>query len=72
MAHALQTLTVGAVRLARPEFRLAARSLANRYSSLATIIGSFKSAVTRRVNEMRGTPAVAVWQRGYRDHVVER
>jgi REP element-mobilizing transposase RayT len=38
--------------------------------SLATIVGAFKSACTRRINEMRNTPTLPVWQRNYFEHVV--
>lgn len=38
--------------------------------SLPTVIGGLKSGVTRRVNEIRGTPGVGFWQNGYHDHVV--
>jgi REP element-mobilizing transposase RayT len=38
--------------------------------SLPTIIRSFKSAVTRRINEMRDTPGMPVWQRNYYEHVI--
>lgn len=41
---------------------------------LGTIIGSFKSAVTKKVNLSRGeaclAPTTSVWQRGYYEHVV--
>jgi REP element-mobilizing transposase RayT len=37
---------------------------------LGSIVGSFKSAVTKRVNENRGTPGVPVWQRNYYEHVI--
>ncbi len=40
---------------------------------LGTIIGSFKSAVTRQINLCRGEACLAptrVWQRGYYEHVV--
>jgi REP element-mobilizing transposase RayT len=40
--------------------------------SLATILGSFKSACTKRINELRDVRGVPVWQRGYYDHVVRR
>jgi len=39
-------------------------------SSLATIVGSFKSATTRQINELRQTPAFSVWQRNYYEHVI--
>ena len=38
--------------------------------SLPTIIRSFKSAATQRVNQSRGTPGTTVWQRNYYEHVV--
>ena len=38
--------------------------------SLPTVIRSFKSAVTKRVNLMRGTPGSPLWQRNYYEHVV--
>ena len=38
--------------------------------SLGSIVGSFKSAVTKQVNENRGTRGVAVWQRNYYEHVI--
>ena len=38
--------------------------------SLGAIVGSFKSAVTKRVNENCGTPGAPVWQRNYYEHVI--
>ena len=38
--------------------------------SLPTIVRYFKSAVTRRINDPRGTPYMAVWQRNYYEHVI--
>lgn len=38
--------------------------------SIPTIIRSFKSAVTKRVNEIRGASGLAVWQRNYYEHIV--
>jgi len=38
--------------------------------SVGSIIAGFKSAVTKRINEQRGTPKVPVWQRNYYEHVV--
>ncbi len=38
--------------------------------SLGAIVGSFKSAVTRRINELRGTPGARVWQRNYYEHII--
>jgi putative transposase len=41
-----------------------------RSGSVAAIVGSFKSATTRRVNRIRGTPQAPFWQRGYYEHVI--
>ncbi len=41
-----------------------------RIPTLADIVGAFKSAVTRRLNELRGTPAARLWQRSYYEHVI--
>jgi len=38
--------------------------------SIATIVRSFKSAVTKRINEHRGTPGAPVWQRNYFEHII--
>lgn len=38
--------------------------------SLGIIVGSFKSAVPKRINEQRGTPGVTVWQRNYFEHII--
>lgn len=38
--------------------------------SLGSFIAGYKSAVTKRINRMRGTPGAPVWQRNYHDHIV--
>lgn len=38
--------------------------------SPGTIIGSYKSAVTKHVNDLRHTPGATVWQRNYHDHII--
>jgi len=38
--------------------------------SLGAIIGSFKAASARRINQVRHTPGGAVWQRNYFEHIV--
>jgi len=40
------------------------------HGSLPTIIRSLKSAVSKRINRLGGTPAGSVWQRGYYEHVI--
>ena len=40
-----------------------------RAGSLGAIVGSFKSAVTRRINALRGGGGT-VWQRNYHEHVI--
>ena len=38
--------------------------------SLPTIIRSFKSAATKRMNELRKTPGQLFWQRNYYEHII--
>ena len=38
--------------------------------SLGTIIGSFKTATAKRINNIRQTPGAAVWQRNYYEHII--
>jgi len=38
--------------------------------SIPTVIRSYKSAVTRGINEMRGTASAGVWQRNYWEHII--
>ncbi len=38
--------------------------------SLPAIVRAFKSATTRRTNELRGTPGIPLWQRNYYEHVI--
>jgi REP element-mobilizing transposase RayT len=38
--------------------------------SVGAIVGSFKSAVTKRINECRAAPSEPVWQRNYYEHVI--
>ena len=38
--------------------------------TLAEIIRGFKTFSARRINELRATPGVPVWQRNYYEHVV--
>lgn len=38
--------------------------------SLGMIVGAFKSASTKRINEIRGTPGALLWQRNYFEHVI--
>jgi putative transposase len=38
--------------------------------SLPTIVRSFKSAATKRINVVRGTPGARLWQSNYYEHVI--
>lgn len=38
--------------------------------SLGSFIAGFKSAATRRINSVRGTPGVPVWQRNYYERII--
>ena len=38
--------------------------------SIPTIVRSFKSAATKRINELRQTPGAKLWQRNYWEHII--
>jgi REP element-mobilizing transposase RayT len=38
--------------------------------SLSSFVAGFKSSVTKRINEIRKTPGLAVWQRNYFEHII--
>ena len=38
--------------------------------SLATVMRSFKSAVTKQINQLRDNPGTSVWQRNYYERVI--
>ena len=38
--------------------------------SLSAIVRSFKSAASREINALRGTPAAPVWQRNYYERII--
>ena len=38
--------------------------------SLPTIVRSFKSAATKRINERRNEPGMKFWQRNYYEHII--
>ncbi|MFH1855730.1 MAG: transposase [Candidatus Omnitrophota bacterium] len=42
----------------------------NRKQTLSSFVAGFKSAATKRINALRGTPKQPVWQRSFYDHVI--
>ncbi len=38
--------------------------------SIGAFVAGFKSATAKRINEMRRTPGVPVWQRNYYEHII--
>jgi putative transposase len=38
--------------------------------SIGSFIAGFKSACTKRINELRGAPGAKLWQRNYYEHVI--
>ena len=48
-----------------------ARPLPNPHAlTLPIIVGSYKSAVTKRINQLRHNPGKPVWQRNYWEHII--
>jgi len=39
-------------------------------NTIPTIVRLFKSASTKRINEIRHTPGAAIWQRNYYEHII--
>jgi len=39
-------------------------------NSLGAIIGQFKTASAKRINALRGSGGIPVWQRNYHEHVI--
>jgi len=63
--------TVGATHASPlPDDASPGRPRGPKRQSIAYIIGSFKSAATKRINAVRGTPGVPVWQRNYYEHII--
>ncbi len=40
--------------------------------ALSRIIGRFKMNAAKRINEIRKTPGIPVWQRNYYEHVIRK
>ncbi|HND78647.1 MAG TPA: hypothetical protein PLN79_15280, partial [bacterium] len=38
--------------------------------TIGAIIRGFKSATTKRINQLRNTPRLPVWQRNYYEHII--
>ena len=38
--------------------------------SISSFVAGFKSAATKRINELRNSPRVAVWQTRFHDHII--
>ncbi len=71
--HAIVTIvecdggSVGARRRRAPTIEQFSKPIAG---SIPTIIRAYKSAVTTRINQFRGTPGTPVWQRNYYEHII--
>jgi REP element-mobilizing transposase RayT len=59
--------SVGARRRRAPTIEQFSKPVAG---SIPTIIRAYKSAVTTRINQIRGTPGTPVWQRNYWERIV--
>jgi REP element-mobilizing transposase RayT len=51
----------------QPPQRKFSKPIAN---SLSSIVGTFKAAVTRRINTLPGAPDHPIWQRNYHEHII--
>jgi len=60
-----------------PNGRDTARRVPTRFgqpvaNSLSTIVGAFKSSVSKRINQIRKTPGMTIWQRNYYDPLSQK
>jgi REP element-mobilizing transposase RayT len=46
------------------------RRLRSPSQTIGAIVRGFKSATTKRINEMRAAPGMPVWQRNYYEHII--
>jgi putative transposase len=71
--HAIVTIvecgggSVGARRRCAPTIEQFSNPIAG---SIPTIVRGYKSAVTSRINQLRGSPGAPVWQRNYHEHII--
>ena len=49
--------------------RTAPTNVINR-KPLGRLIGAFKTVSTKRINAIRGTPGLPIWQRNYYEHII--
>jgi REP element-mobilizing transposase RayT len=40
------------------------------HKPIGRLIGAFKTVSTKRLNTMRNTPGVPIWQRNYYEHII--
>ncbi len=59
---------VGAQRRCAPSFTTPPANVVP--GSVGAIVRSFKSGVTKRINELRNAPGAPVWQRNYYEHII--
>lgn len=65
--HGIVIITQGRGTACRAPTEAFGRPVPN---SLPTILRAFKSASTKRINEMRKAPVTPVWQRNYYEHMI--
>lgn len=69
--HGIVIIDVGAHgRAPLPRAPLRPAPLHRSPRSIGSFVAGFKSAATKHINEMRGTPGLPVWQRNYYEHVI--
>jgi REP element-mobilizing transposase RayT len=60
----------GIVMIRRGDRPVALTMPGPRPKSIGSLMSGFKSAVTKRINEIRNTPGVKLWQRNYYEHII--
>lgn len=68
--HGIVRATHASPQHASPQQPQPAPAREPKRQSIGTIIGSYKSAVTKQSNKIRNTPGISVWQRNYWEHII--
>jgi REP element-mobilizing transposase RayT len=68
--HGIVVFEVGAHRGAPLPQTAVPSKLHRPARSLGSFVAGFKSAATKRINKLRRTPGLAVWQRNYYEHII--
>jgi REP element-mobilizing transposase RayT len=68
-----RTLEAGSIGAVLAQFNRVAPAKGSRTleaGSIGAMMAQFKSITSKRINALRGTPGIPVWQRNYFEHII--